>query len=146
MQCVTTIEIQNGKCCIRGHLKSSHIADKRKNFHMALYPLPPSSNESVIDNGEIIKCMADVQIYFKDRLWRLTKAFTKCSLSIEGTGFQWNPHSSSQPAQTMSSVSRMQGRLPGGSASIAKRTIRQSQTVEEEYMYDFYSFFSFSAC
>ena len=36
---------------IRGHLKSSHIADKRKNFHMALYPLPPSSNESVIDNG-----------------------------------------------------------------------------------------------
>ena len=36
---------------LRGHLKSSHIADKRKNFHMALYPLPPSSSESVIDNG-----------------------------------------------------------------------------------------------
>ena len=36
---------------LRGHLESSHIADKRKNFHMALYPLPPSSNESVIDNG-----------------------------------------------------------------------------------------------
>ena len=28
---------------VRGHLKSSHIADKRKNFHMALYPLPPQT-------------------------------------------------------------------------------------------------------
>ena len=28
----------------RGHLKSSHIAGKRKNFHMALYPsLPPQT-------------------------------------------------------------------------------------------------------
>ena len=36
---------------LRGHLKSSHFADKRKNFHMALYPLPSSSNESVIGNG-----------------------------------------------------------------------------------------------
>ena len=36
---------------VRGHLKSSHIADKRKNFQMELYTLPPSSNESVIDNG-----------------------------------------------------------------------------------------------
>ena len=43
---------------IRGHLKSSHIADKRKNFHMALYPLPPSSNESVIDNGRSVWQMA----------------------------------------------------------------------------------------
>ena len=43
---------------LRGHLKSSHIADKRKNFHMALYPLPPSSNESVIDNGSIVWQMA----------------------------------------------------------------------------------------
>ena len=39
---------------VRGHLKSSHIADKRKNFHMALYPLPSSSNESVIDNGRSV--------------------------------------------------------------------------------------------
>ena len=43
---------------LRGHLKCSHIADKRKNFHMALYPLPPSSNESVIDNGSIVWQMA----------------------------------------------------------------------------------------
>ena len=43
---------------VRGHLKSSHIADKRKNFHMALYPLPPSSNESVIDNGRSVWQMA----------------------------------------------------------------------------------------
>ena len=27
----------------RGHLKNSHFADKRKNFHMALYPPPPQT-------------------------------------------------------------------------------------------------------
>ena len=43
---------------LRGRLKSSHIADKRKNFHMALHPLPPSSNESVIDNGSNVWQMA----------------------------------------------------------------------------------------
>ena len=43
--------LQKSNIILRGHLKSLHIADKRKNFHMALYPLPPSSNESVIDNG-----------------------------------------------------------------------------------------------
>ena len=106
---------------------------------MALYPLPPSSNESVIDNGRNVW-----QVYFKDRLWRLTKAFTEHSLPIEGIGFQWNPRSTSQAAQTMPSVSRMQGRFPGGSASIAKRTRRQSRSIEEEY--DFYSFFFLSAC
>ena len=46
------------KLILRGHLKSSHIADKRKNFHMALYPLPPYSNESVIDNGRSVWQMA----------------------------------------------------------------------------------------
>ena len=69
---------------LRGHLKSSHIADKRKNFHMALYPLPPSSNESVIDNGRNVWQMAlrcIVQDYVNNRLSRLTKpnAFTKRS-------------------------------------------------------------------
>ena len=43
---------------LRGRLKSSHIADKRKNFHMALHPLPPSSNESVIDSGSNVWQMA----------------------------------------------------------------------------------------
>ena len=48
-----------GECLlVRGHLKSSHIADKRKNFHMPLYPLPPSSNESVIDNEKNVWQMA----------------------------------------------------------------------------------------
>ena len=48
----------SGRLQVRGYLKSSHIADKRKNFHMALYPLPPSSNESVIDNGRSVWQMA----------------------------------------------------------------------------------------
>ena len=43
------------------------------------------------------------------------------ALLIKGTAFQWNPRSASQPAQTMPSVSRMQGRFPGGSASFAKK-------------------------
>ena len=44
----------------------------------------------------------------------------------------------------MPSVLPMQGRFPGGSASIVKWARRQSRTVEE---YDFYFFFfSFSAC
>ena len=47
MRCECTNQIINK---LRGHLKSSHIAEKRKKFHMALYPLPPSSNESVINN------------------------------------------------------------------------------------------------
>ena len=42
----------------KGHLKSSHIADKRKNFHMALYLLSSSSNESVIENGRNVWQMA----------------------------------------------------------------------------------------
>ena len=54
-ECVRNVDrlngVENVLSPLRGHLKSSHIADKRKNFHMALYPLPPSSNESVIDNG-----------------------------------------------------------------------------------------------
>ena len=74
---------------IRGHLKSSHIADKRKSFHMALYPLPPSSNESVIDNGRNVRQTAlrcRVQDYVKtcNRLSRPTKAFTKRSYSFKG--------------------------------------------------------------
>ena len=74
---------------IRGHLKSSHIADKRKSFHMALYPLPPSSNESVIDNGRNVRQIAlrcRVQDYVKtcNRLSRPTKAFTKRSYSFKG--------------------------------------------------------------
>ena len=76
----------------RGHLKSSHIADKRKNFHMALYPLPPDSNESLIDNGRSVD------------------------------GYVHYPRSSPQPAQTMPSVSRGRDASlkPSRSASIAK--------------------------
>ena len=59
----------NNNYYLRGHLKSSHIADKRKNFHMALYPLPPPP--PVLKrkcDRQWEKCMADVQIYFKDCL------------------------------------------------------------------------------
>ena len=72
---------------LRGHLKSSHIADKRKNFHMPLYPLPPSSNESVIDNERNVwqmafnaksKCTSKKKtLKSKDHFSRLAKVFTK---------------------------------------------------------------------
>ena len=77
---------------IRGHLKSSHIADKRKNFHMALYPLPPSSNESVIDNGRSV--------------WQMAMHIILVL-----------PHNCSNNV-----VCLTQGRFPGCSASIAKWT------------------------
>ena len=65
---------------IRGHLKSSHIADKRKNFHMALYPLPPSSNESVIDNGRNVWQMAThIILVLPNNLLK------QCRLSLAGT-------------------------------------------------------------
>ena len=38
-----------------GHLKSSHIADKQKNVSYGTLPLPPSSNESVIDNASNVR-------------------------------------------------------------------------------------------
>ena len=165
---------KSAKYCeyLRGHLKSSHIADKRKNFHMALYPHPPvlkrkcdrqwglfifisrKSKWGTLKSAGNPRCAVPAESHsiFTDRPrpgpaaalqvsptsdtcqsvailmnrphWRnvCQMAFTKHSLSIEGTSFQWNPHSSSQPAQTMPSVSRMQERFPGGSASIAKRT------------------------
>ena len=98
---------------IRGHLKSSHIADKRKNFHMALYPLPPSSNESVIDNGRNVWQMA---------MHIILVLPNNCSNNV---------------------VCLTQGRFPGSSASIAKWTRRLfwSWTVEEKY--DFYFSFFF---
>ena len=40
----------------------------------------------------------------------------------------------------------VQGRFPGGSASIVKWAKRQSQTVEEEYEFYVFFFVSFSAC
>ena len=81
------------------------------------------------------------KIVFDD--WQRRSPNTRYRSNSEGTGFQRNPHSSSQPAQTISSVARMQEHFPGGSASIAKRTRWQSRAVEK---YDVYSFFSFSAC
>ena len=65
---------------VRSHLKSSHIADKRKNFHMALYPLPPSSNESVIDNESNVWQMAMHIILVLPH--NLPK---QCRLSLTGT-------------------------------------------------------------
>ena len=95
----------------RGHLKSSHIADKRKNFHMALYPsLPPQT-----------------------KMW-----------STMGVMYgRWLcPLSSFFPITCPNNVFCLtQGRFPGGSASIAKWTRRQSCTVEERH--DFYFFSQF---
>ena len=99
---------------LRGHLKSSHIADKRKNFHMALYPsLPPSSNESVIDNGSIVWQMAMHIILV------LPNNLPKQCRSHAGTlPWRFSIH-----------------------ALIAKWTKEKSQTVEKRY--DFYFCFCF---
>ena len=111
----------------RGHLKSSHIADKRKNFHMALYPLPPSSNESVIDNGR--------------NAWQMAMHGRWPNGEMHG---RWPCTLSSFFPTTCSNnvVCLSQGRFPGGLVSIAKGTWRQSRTVEQKY--DFY--FSFFFC
>ena len=144
LTCAATVCLEN---CLRGHLKSSHIADKRKNFQMALYPLPPSSNESVIDNGGIVwqAAFLTVQVYFKDRLWWLTKAFTKhlyrskVPVSNEILVLRHNLLKQCRLSHACRDAS-----LEVQPRSIEKRTRRQCRTVEEEY--DFYSFFSFSTC
>ena len=134
--------LKNEKKNLRGHLKSSHWSrTNERTFIWNFTPsLPLSRKESVIDNGRNVW-----QIYFKDRLWRLTKAFTKRSLSIEGSGFKWNSRYSTQPSQTMSSISRMQGCFPGGSASISKK--KQGDNLEQSKKKTISAvFFSFSAC
>ena len=109
---------------------------------MELYPLHPSSNESVIDNGRNVW-----QIYFKDRLWRLTKAFTKRSLSIEGSGFQWNPRFFLTTCSNNVVYLTHAGVLPWRfSVHFEKKTRRQSRTVEEEHDFCCFFFFFFSAC
>ena len=110
---------------------------------MALYPLPPSSNESVIDNGRNVWQMAlTAQIYFKDRLWRLTKAFTKHSLSMEGTGFQWNPHSSSRPAQIM----RLSHACRNTSLEVQRPLRKEQGDNLEQSKNTIFTLLSFSAC
>ena len=113
---------------------------------MPLYPLPPSSNESVIDNEKNVWQMA---INAKSKCTSKKKNFKKVKI-IFTTGKsrclrradEFSP-SSPQPARTctciMPSVLCVQGRFSGGSASIVKWARRQSQTVEEEY--EFYVFF-----
>ena len=67
---------------LRGRLKSSHIADKRKNFHMALYPSLPPQTKVWSTMGEMYEKIAlrcRVQDNVNSNLSRLTKAFTKLS-------------------------------------------------------------------
>ena len=135
------------KITLRGHLKSSHIADKRKNFHMALYPLPPSSNESVIDNERNVWQMTlrcRIQDYVSNRP-ATHKGVHKTLVIVRRCPIKYP--SSLQPAPTWTCFNvaslahaHMQGRFPGGSESIVKWARRQSRTVEE---YDFYPFFCF---
>ena len=68
---------------VRGHLKSSHIADKRKNFHLALYPLPPSSNESVIDNESNVWQMAMHIIYPRSSPQMSSVLYRDASLNVQ---------------------------------------------------------------
>ena len=96
---------------LRGHLKSSHIADKRKNFHMALYPLPPSSNESVIDNGR--------------NIWQLAMHIILVL-----------PHNLPNNVVWLAD-----GRFPEGPASIAKWTRRQNlEQTKKPTISTFFSF------
>ena len=127
---------------LRGHLKSSHIADKRKNFHMALYiyPLPPSSNESVTDNGRNI-IMAD-GLNSPDLLQR--SSFTtrkgvhqtlvidrRCPFPMKSSFFE-TTCSNNVVCLTHA------GALPWRLSVHCEKTRRQSRTVEEKY--DFCSF------
>ena len=84
---------------------------------MALYPLPPSSNESVIDNGRNVCQLAlrcRVQDYVNNRLSRLTKR----SYSFKGAIKILLRHNLLQPEHVLmpSQFLCMQGRLPGSSA------------------------------
>ena len=119
----------------------SKVRTSRTNERTFIWHFTPSPVLKRKCDRQWEKCMAD-GLNCQDLFQRSSSTTDKGvhqTLVIEGTGFQWNPHSSSQPAQAMPSVSRMQERFPGGSASIAKRTRWQSLTVEK---YDFYSFFS----
>ena len=96
---------------VRSHLKSLHIADKRNNFHIALNPPLPCSNESVIDNGR--------------------------NVSLEGSmGVRYYPRSLNLPKQCCLYHTGALLRRFGIDCELKRW---QTRTVEEEY--DFCSFF-----
>ena len=100
---------------LRGHLKSSHIADKRKIFHMALYPsLPPQT-----------KVLSTIGVMYGR--WRCTSSSffpTTCPNGV---------------------VCVMQTHFPGCSASIVKWTRRQPQRKKRILLVYFFCCCCFSA-
>ena len=110
---------------LRGHLKISHIAEKRKNFHIGGVGLDPIRRaiDSIKKNEKKREKKKPVVPWCLQR--QISKKVLQVVFDLPGSRCTYADAS----------------RGPGGSPSIAKLTSRQSQTVKEEY--DFYFYFLF---